>query len=119
MRGFLVGIVNSQVQLALRKNLFEADITIIKALETALYIEAVTRTGEEDKEQGQKNFCAEVSEVQKKPEIEIEIITAIQETALIIGEPIMTVECYHQNQEAGRKARIDCTRVLPSSRKQR
>ena len=44
------------------------------------------------KERGQKSFCAEMSVFQEKPEIEIETIVAITEAALIIDEPIATVE---------------------------
>ena len=40
------------------------------------------------KERGQRSFYAERSEVQQKPEIEIETIIAITEAALIIIEPI-------------------------------
>ena len=40
------------------------------------------------KERGQRSFYAERSEVQQKPEIEIETIIAITEAALIIVEPI-------------------------------
>ena len=50
MRGFLEGIKNSQVRLDLRKNLGDADMTLDKALERALHIEAVTRIEEEDNE---------------------------------------------------------------------
>ena len=50
LRGFLEGIENSQVQLDLRKNLGDADMTLDKALERALHIEAVTRIEEEDNE---------------------------------------------------------------------
>ena len=50
LRGFLEGIENSQVLLDLRKNLGDADMTLDKALETALHIEAVTRIEEEDNE---------------------------------------------------------------------
>ena len=44
------------------------------------------------KDRGQKNFCAEVSEVQKKPEMEKETIIAMTEAELIIDEPNTTVE---------------------------
>ena len=50
LRGFLEGIENSQVRLDLRKNLGDADMTLDKALERALHIEAVTRIEEEDNE---------------------------------------------------------------------
>ena len=50
MRGFFEGIENSQVRLDLRTNLGEADMTLDKALERALHIEAVMRIEEEDKE---------------------------------------------------------------------
>ena len=49
LRGFLEGIENSQVRLDLRKNLGDADMTLDKALERALHIEAVTRI-EDDNE---------------------------------------------------------------------
>ena len=48
LRGFLEGIENSQVRLDLRKNLGDAVMTLEKALERALHIEAVTRIEEED-----------------------------------------------------------------------
>ena len=134
LRGFLEGIENSQVRLDLRKNLGDADMTLDKALERALYIEAVTRIEEEDneprvsaiqsnenrqlvnlkndlvrtlqtnqpnrqenqkshrKERGQKRFCAVVSEVQERTEIEIEVLIAIPEAALSIDETITKVE---------------------------
>ena len=50
LRGFLEGIENIQVQPDLRKNLGDADMTLDKALERALHIEAVTRIDEEDNE---------------------------------------------------------------------
>ena len=50
LRGFLEGIENNQVRIDLRKNLGDADITLDKALERALHIEAVTRIEEEDNE---------------------------------------------------------------------
>ena len=50
LRGFFEGIENSQVRLDLRKNLGDADMTLDKALERALHIEAVTRIEEEDNE---------------------------------------------------------------------
>ena len=50
LRGFLEGIENGQVRLDLRKNLGDADMTLDKALERALHIEAVTRIEEEDNE---------------------------------------------------------------------
>ena len=46
LRGFLEGIEKSQVRLDLRKNLGNADMTIDKALESALHSEAVTRIEE-------------------------------------------------------------------------
>ena len=48
LRGFLEVIENSQVRLDLRKNLGDADMTLDKALEKALHIEAVTRIEEAD-----------------------------------------------------------------------
>ena len=50
LRGLLEGIENSQVRLDLRKNLGDADMTLDKALERSLHIEAVTRMEEEDNE---------------------------------------------------------------------
>ena len=50
LRGFLEGIENSQVRFDLRKNLDDADMTLNRALERALHIEAVTRTEEKDNE---------------------------------------------------------------------
>ena len=50
MREFLEGIENYQLRLDLRKNLGDADVTLDKALERALRIEAVTRTEEDDYE---------------------------------------------------------------------
>ena len=50
LRGFLEGIENSQVRLDLRKKLGDADMTLDKALERTLQIEAVTRIEEEDNE---------------------------------------------------------------------
>ena len=50
LRGFLEGIENSQVRLDLRKNLGDADMTLERALERALHIEAITRIEEEDNE---------------------------------------------------------------------
>ena len=50
VRGFLEGIENSQVQLELRKNLDDADMTLDRALERALHIVAVTRIEQEDNE---------------------------------------------------------------------
>ena len=50
LRGFLEGIEKSQVGLDLRRHLGDADITLNKALERALHIEAVTRIEEEDNE---------------------------------------------------------------------
>ena len=49
-RGFLQGIEISQVRLGLRKNIGDAGMTLDKALERALHIEAVTRIEEEDNE---------------------------------------------------------------------
>ena len=40
------------------------------------------------KERGQKSFCAEVREIQEKPEIEIETIKAITEAQLMIDEQL-------------------------------
>ena len=56
------------------------------------------------KERGQKSFCKEVSVVQEKPEIEIETIISITEEALIIDEPIATVERNRQHQGARTEA---------------
>ena len=50
LRGFFKGKENSQVQLELRKNLGDADMTLDKALERALHIEAATRIEEKDNE---------------------------------------------------------------------
>ena len=50
LRGFFEGIENSQVRLDQRKNFGDADMTLDKALERALHIEAVTRIEEEDNE---------------------------------------------------------------------
>ena len=50
LRGILESIENSQVRIDLRKNLGDADITLDKASERALLIEAVTRIEEEDNE---------------------------------------------------------------------
>ena len=50
MRGFLEGIENSHVRLDLRKNLGDADMTLDRALERDLQLEAVTRIEEEDNE---------------------------------------------------------------------
>ena len=50
LRGFLEDIKNSQVRLDLRNNLGDADLTLDRALERALHIEAVTRIKEEDNE---------------------------------------------------------------------
>ena len=61
----------------------------------------------------------EVTVVQEKPEIEIETIIAITEAALIIDEPITTVERNCQHHEAIREAEIGRTRVEPSSQRQR
>ena len=44
------------------------------------------------KEQRPKSFCAELSGVEEKPEIEKEIIKAIPEAAPIKNEPIVTIE---------------------------
>ena len=51
MRAFLEHTESSQVQVDLRKNLEDADITSDKALERALHIEAVTRFEEKENEQ--------------------------------------------------------------------
>ena len=48
LRGFLEGIENSQVRLDLRQNLGDVYMTLDKALERALHIEAVTRIQEQD-----------------------------------------------------------------------
>ena len=50
LRGFLEGIENSQVRFDPRNNLGDADMTLDKALERTLHIEAVTRIKEEDNE---------------------------------------------------------------------
>ena len=57
--------------------------------------------------------------VQEKREIDIENIIAITEAALIIDEPIATVERNRQHQEAGTEAEIGRTGVVPSSQRQR
>ena len=64
-----------------------------------------------------EEFCAEMSEVEEKPEIEIEIKISIPEAAPILDEPITTVERDRQNQEARTEAKIDRTRVVSSSQK--
>ena len=69
-------------------------------------------------ERGQKTLYAEVSEVQEKPELEIETIIAIKEAALIIDEPVTTVERDCQHQEARTEAEIGRTRVVPSIQRQ-
>ena len=51
LRGFLESLENGLVRLDLRKNLGDADMTLDKAFERALHIEAVTRIEEEDNEQ--------------------------------------------------------------------
>ena len=51
LRGFPEGIENSQVRLYLRKNLGDPDMTLDRALDRALHIEAVTRIEEEDYDQ--------------------------------------------------------------------
>ena len=43
LRGYLEGIEDSQVRFDLRKKLGDADMTLVKALERALHIEAVAR----------------------------------------------------------------------------
>ena len=48
VRGFLEGIHPSQVELDLRKTLEDKDMTVDKALERALQLEAVTRIEEEE-----------------------------------------------------------------------
>lgn len=48
LRGFLEGIHNTQVRLDLRKLLCDADMTVSRALEKALHLEAVTRIEEEE-----------------------------------------------------------------------
>ena len=50
LRGFFADIEKSQVRLDLRKNLGDADMTLDRALERTLHIEAVTRIEEEDNE---------------------------------------------------------------------
>ena len=52
LRGVLQGIAISQVRLDLRKNIGDAGMTLDKALERALHIEAVTRIEEVDNEPG-------------------------------------------------------------------
>ena len=49
-RGILEGIENSQVRQDLRKNLGDADMTLDRASERALHLEAVTKIEEEDNE---------------------------------------------------------------------
>ena len=56
---------------------------------------------------------------QANSEIEIETIIDITEAAVIIDEPITTVERNCQPQEARMEAKIDRTRVVPSSQRQR
>ena len=50
LRGFFECNENSQVRLDLRKNLGDADMTLDRALERALHIEAVTRVEKEENE---------------------------------------------------------------------
>ena len=50
LRGFLAGKENSQVQLDLRKNLGDVDMTLDTDLERAIHIEAATRIEWEDNE---------------------------------------------------------------------
>ena len=50
VRGFLVGIHNSQIRLNFRKSLVEAELTIDTVLEKALHLEAVTRIEEKERE---------------------------------------------------------------------
>ena len=61
-------------------------------------------------------FCAEVSVVQEKLEIEIETKIAITEAPLIIDETITTVEAIANTRT---EAEIGCTKVVPSSQRQR
>ena len=51
LRGFFEGIKNDRVQLNLRKNLGDADMTFDKTLEKAFRIEAVTRIEEDNEPQ--------------------------------------------------------------------
>ena len=64
------------------------------------------------------SFCAELSEIQEKPEIEIETIIAMTETPLIVDDSIKTVEHNCQLQKARTEAEIGRTRVVPSSQRQ-
>ena len=50
LRGFIEGIENSQLRIDLRIKLGEADVTLNRALESPLHIEAVTRIEDEDNE---------------------------------------------------------------------
>ena len=146
LRRFLEIIEKNQLRLDMGKNLGDADMALDKALERALNIEAGTRIEEEDKEprvsaiqtnegrlinltgkliisfdrkeRGQKYVDAEVSEVQKKPEIEIETKLAITEAALILDESITTVKRNRQHREARTEAEIGRTRVVPSNQRQ-
>ena len=63
-----------------------------------------------------EEFLRSVSEVHEKPDIELEIIVTI--TALIIDEPITTVERNRKHQEARTEAEIGRTRVVPSRQRQ-
>ena len=56
-----------------------------------------------------------MSVAQDKPEIEVETMKAITEAALIIDEPIATVERECQHQEARTEAEIGLLRIVPSS----
>ena len=71
------------------------------------------------KERGQNKICTEMSEVQEKPEKELEPIIAITETALIIDETITSVERNRQYQEARTETVIGLTRTVPTSQIQR
>ena len=51
--------------------------------------------------------------------MEIETIIAITEIALIIDEPITTIELDRQHQEARTEAEIGRTGVVPSSQRWR
>ena len=92
--------------------LFNSNIDLLRTLQSNQSNRQVNQIFHR-KERGRKNFCAEMTEIQEKPEIEIKTITAIPETALIIDEPSMTVERNRQHQEASTDADISFTRVVP------
>ena len=142
---FLEGIEVNQVRLDLKKNLSDAEITLDKALERALHIEAVTTIEEENNE-------PRVSSIQSIENTQLvysikdlvqtlqtnqsnrggakkvyarrwtqfkKTIIAITEAALMIYEPIAIVERNRQDQEARTQAETGRTRVVPSSQRQR